>query len=172
MWKAQGIYSREETDAWGKALLLCDKCYFRGRPKEIWDQCGKNDLFHLESWGEFHSGVTYELDLEVWIMAPQNSSPEITMWKLCHRGNGEWSAWTKRWSCHWMCNRFISLSTPNIHGGTWIHLICLFFLRSFRFTVKLRDTESFHILSLLWTFIHFLNTPQVVLIQCGFSILG
>lgn len=33
--------------------------------------------------------------------------------------------------------------------GTWIHLICLFFLRSFRFTVKLRDTESFHILSLL-----------------------
>lgn len=54
----------EGTDAKGKALLLCDKCHCRGMPKEIWDQCGKNDLFHLESWGEFHSGVTYELDIE------------------------------------------------------------------------------------------------------------
>lgn len=61
MWKAWGIY---ETDAQGKVILLCDKCHCRGMSNEIWGQCGKNDLFHLENWGEFHSRVTSEVNLE------------------------------------------------------------------------------------------------------------
>lgn len=40
-------------------------------PQKYGNKCGKNDLFHLESSGGLHNGVTYELDIEDSVIALQ-----------------------------------------------------------------------------------------------------